>query len=475
MKELFDTKQTRRTTIEPLQSILAAREQRAILKRAIAERGLPCLSLSLNVPGFPKSNPTLQLFFKHVCTDLEYFLKANLIDHRENESIFMVDDAGDHYLSPCSGNGKSMEEIKQLLEDFEENHSLGRFIDVDVNDSMGNTISSGKSKSCFFCGERAAIECRRLGSHDEERVRSFMFTKMAEFCRQQRENMLVKRISSLALKALLDEISLSPKPGLVDKFSRGSHADMDYQTFLASSAAIAGWFEALLQAGFSFDKDDLTKALPVIRNIGLRMETDMYRSTKNVNTHKGLIFLMGLSLFACGKLYSRQEQFDPEVFRGIIRDICKDIVLKELVPMRGSKTTHGEGIYRKYGYCGARGEAEKGFPMVFEFGLPQLTVVEKPGEEEHFKSLLAIAAKNHDTNILYRSGPVVSKSFRNLCKKALEDLNVANLSEVAEFCKSENISPGGSADLLAVTIFVDSVMRADQSKEFTSLSEINDF
>ena len=142
--------------------------------------------------------------------------------------------------------------------------------------------------------------------------------------------------------------------------------------------------------------------------------------------------------------------------------------------MKGSKVTHGEEIFMKFGYSGARGEAENGFPMVFEFGLPQLTAVEKPGEEELFKSLLAISSNNQDTNILYRRGPIVLTSFRNLCKKALEDLNAANLSAVAEFCKSENISPGGSADLLAVTIFVDSVMRADQKKEFTPLSELND-
>ena len=454
---------------------MAAREQRAFLKKQIADRDLPCVSLSLNVPGFPKSNPSVQLFFSHVLTDLKYFLLANLIEVFEDESICRLDDAGDFYLTPFSVMGKNMEEIKQLCEDFEENHSLSRFVDVDLNDSMGNAISSGKSKQCFFCGERPAIECRRLGIHNQELVRNFMFTKMAEFCRQQRKNMLVKKISFLGLKALLDEISLSPKPGLVDKFSSGSHADMDYQTFLASSAAISGWFEELVRAGFSFDQDDLTKALPVIRSIGLRMESDMYTSTKEVNTHKGLIFLMGLSLFACGRVFRDGDQFEVQDFREIIRGICKDIVQKELVQRKATKTTHGEKIFRKFGFSGARGEAENGFPMVFEYGLPQLMAAEKPGEEDLFKCLLAISAHNMDTNILYRRGPAVLTTFRHLCKKALEDLNAANLSAVAEFCKGENISPGGSADLLAVAIFVDSVMRADSRKEITPLSITNDF
>lgn len=454
---------------------MAARDQRAFLKKQIADDDLPCLSLNLNVPGFPKSNPAVQHFFSYVLTDLKYFLRANLIELSDSKSICRVDDAGDFYLSPICGNAKKMEEIKQLCEDFEQNHPLGRFIDVDLNDSLGNAVSSGKLKSCFFCGERPAIECRRMNSHNSEEVRIFMFKKMADYCRLQRENILVKRISSLGLKALLDEISLSPKPGLVDKFSCGSHADMDYQSFLASSAAISGWFEELVRAGFCFDQDDQRKALPVIRNIGLRMESDMYASTKNVNTHKGLIFLMGLSLFACGRLYSRQDQFNAEIFRGIIRDICKGIVLQELVYLKSSKTTHGEEIFRKYGYSGARGEVENGFPMVFDHGLPQLMAAEIPGDEDFFKCLLAITSNNNDTNILYRRGPDVLKAFQILCKNAFENFNIANYSVVAKFCESENISPGGSADLLAVTIFVHSVMLADQRNDITPLSELNDF
>ncbi len=441
----------------------------------MADNGWSCLSLSLNVPGFPKSNTVVQLFFSHVLMDLKYFLRANTIALQDNDSICRADDAGDFYLSPCTGKGKSNDEIKLLCEDFEENHPLGRFIDVDLNDAQGNTLSSGKSKPCFFCREKPAIECRRLGSHDDEQVRSLMFRRMVEYCSQQRENGLVKQISSLGLKALLEEISLSPKPGLVDKFSNGSHADMDYQTFLASSAAISGWFEELVRAGFTFNGNDIIRALPVIRNIGLRMESDMYDSTKNINTHKGLIFLMGLSLFACGKLYRQSDQFDTELFRDIIRDICKDLVKNELHFPDGSETTHGEKIFRRYGFSGARGEAENGFPMVFDFGLPQLMAFKVPGEDALIKCLLAISSNNHDTNILYRRGPDVLTAFQVLCRNALENFNTENYTEVTEFCKRENISPGGSADLLAVTIFVNTLIHQDQSKNLTLLSQINDF
>jgi holo-ACP synthase/triphosphoribosyl-dephospho-CoA synthase len=429
------------------------------LKKQIAQKGLASLSLSLNVPGFPKSNTTVNAFFKHCLKELKYNLKAHLVDILNNESIEVIDAAGDFYLVPCSTAILTFLEIKQVCEDFEQNHPLGRFIDADLNDQLGNSVSSGKSKLCFFCLERPAIECRRENAHEHEELRSFMFPKMDDYCRRQHDESVIAKLSSLALKALLHEISLTPKPGLVDKFSNGSHADMNYQTFINSTAAISPWFVELVREGFTFRDSYLTKALPIIRNIGLRMESAMYEATQNINTQKGIIFLMGLSLFACGNLFSQSDQFKTEAFRAIIRDICKDLIKKELVAASESAKSHGEKIFLKYGFSGARGEAESGFGTVFEFGLPQLTGFAELNDEVIIKSFLAIAAHNNDTNILYRSNPDVLNALKKLCKKALEDFNDQNYSAVIDFCKNENISPGGSADLLAVTIFVWLVMR----------------
>ncbi len=421
-------------------------------------KGFPCLSLSLNVPGFPKSNPIVKSFFSLCLPDLKYHLKAHLIDIHSEEAIENCDTAGDFFIVPFSEGTKTLPEIKQLFEDFEENHPLGRFIDVDLNDEQGNTVSSGKSKLCFYCGEKPAIECRRENTHDPEQLRSFMFSKMDEYCLLQREDSIIKKLSSLALKALLSEISLTPKPGLVDKFSNGSHSDMNYETFIDSSAAISPWFGELVHAGFIFQDSDPTKALPIIRNIGLRMESSMYEATGNVNTQKGIVFLMGLSLFACGKLFSKSETFEIEEFRSIIRSICKDLVKRELTNSSLSEKSHGEAIFQKHGFSGARGEAESGFRMVFKFGLPQLVEVSDLNDKAMIKSFLAIASNNADTNILYRRGPEVLSAFQVKCKNALENFNEANYFNVIEYCKNENISPGGSADLLAVSIFVWSVI-----------------
>ncbi len=453
------------TIIEPLESILKARDQRAFLKAQIAQKDLPSLSLSLNVPGFPKSNPIVRAFFYSCLSDLKLHLKSLRIDIQENDVVEICDAAGDFYLVPFSMDQFSLTEIKQICEGFEENHPLGRFIDVDLNDQQENTVSSGKSKLCFFCREKPAIECRRKNIHNVEELRLFMFSEMAVFLGEQRKKQIIKELSSLAQQAILAEISLTPKPGLVDRLSSGSHSDMNYQMFVESTEAITFGFGKLVREGFAFQDDDLTKALPRLRNIGLQMESAMFKATGNVNTQKGVIFLMGLSLFACGKLFSQSDRFQAEEFRSVIKGICKDMVRNEMGNPLGK--SHGEKIFLKYGLSGARGEAESGFATVFDFGLPEVIHLKQLNDESMTRCLLAIAANNNDTNIFFRSNPEVLSRFKALCRIALVDFNPTNYDALIDVCKQENISPGGSADLLAVTTFVWSVIQADEQKHFT--------
>jgi len=407
-------------------------------------------------------------FFVGCLKELKYFLKANLVPVDLATSIEICDDAGHLFLVPVLPGNVTLAALKQLCEDFEGTHPLGRFLDVDLNDEAGHPISSGKSKPCFLCHDQPAISCRRNQTHDLEELRSFMFSKMQSYCQSERESILAKKLSSLAMKSLLYEISLTPKPGLVDKFGNGSHTDMGYQTFIDSTAAISPWFEALVRLGFSFSNPDLTAALPAIREIGLRMETEMFEATGNVNTQKGIIFLMGLSLFACGKMLSRSAHFEREQFQSLVREICKDIVKHEFGSRTQSALSHGETIFHKHGYSGARGEAESGFQTVFEFGLPWLEGRELK-EDKMKRCLISIAAINNDTNILYRGGPEVLSAFQKLCQAAVADFNEGSFLAVVDYCRRENISPGGSADLLAISIFVWSVWQADQEASFPPL------
>ncbi len=414
----------------------------------------------------------MRAFFYSCLSDLKLHLKSLRIDIQENEAIEICDAAGDFYLVPFLIADLGLKEIKQICEDFEGNHLLGRFVDVDLNDEKGNTVSSGKSKLCFFCRERPAIECRRENIHNVEELRLFMFSEMAVFLGKQRREQIIKELASLAKQAIFHEISLTPKPGLVDRLSSGSHSDMNYQMFVDSTEAISSGFGKLVREGFVFQDDDLTKALPRLRNIGLQMEFAMFEATGNVNTQKGIIFLMGISLFACGKLFSKKEHFQIDEFQSIIKEICKDLVRNEMGNPSGK--SHGEKVFLKYGFSGARGEAESGFATVFNFGLPEIIHIKQINDKSMIKCLLTIAANNNDTNILFRSNPEVLNRFKTLCRIALDDFDPANYDALIDVCKQENISPGGSADLLAVTTFVWLVIQADEQKNFTFLDRIND-
>ncbi|MCD6355560.1 MAG: triphosphoribosyl-dephospho-CoA synthase [Prolixibacteraceae bacterium] len=431
-----------------------------MLKKQFSTKGLPCLSLSLNVPGFPKSNAVCHAFFESCLHAFRITLTANLVYIISDDIFEGCDAAGDYFMAAFSTK-LSLPEVKQVCEKFETDHQLGRFIDADLNDETGNTVSSGKSKLCFYCGEKPAIECRRENAHNQALVRAFMFKKMAEFCNNEREKIIIKSLSAFAQRALLHEIALTPKPGLVDKLSSGSHNDMDFQTFLASTSAISPFFSEFIQQGFACTNQELTNALPIIRNIGLRAEEAMYKSTAGVNTQKGIIFLMGVALFACGNLFRTNEKFTVEAFRQKVCEICRGIAENEMPSSVDEAKSHGEKMYAKYGFSGARGEAENGFQLVIIHGLPHLSGRTELNDDALIRCFLAIGMNNNDTNILYRSNVVVLDRFKTLCGEALRKFSRQSYLNVINYCKNENISPGGTADLLAVTIFVWLIGNAD--------------
>jgi holo-ACP synthase/triphosphoribosyl-dephospho-CoA synthase len=384
--------------------------------------------------------------------ELNIFLKANLIEVSYDQSREMINGAGDFFIAPIPPQKYQVPEIKQLCEGFEEQQLLGRFIDVDVHDENGEPVTSGKSKLCFYCRQKPAIECRRENAHDILVLRDFMFSEMDNYCRKDRKDKVVRKVSALAMKAVLYEISLTPKPGLVDKMSSGSHSDMNYSIFLESSASLFPWFATLVQEGFSFGERDPGKVLPVIRYTGLQMEKEMFRHTRGVNTQKGLIFLMGLSLFTCGILFEKFDAFDSGYFRETIRKICKNIT-KELEINQPDKT-HGKQVYDKYLISGIRGEVMEGLPTVFDRGLPELIKYNAISDEALLSAFLAIASENSDTNILYRSNIQVLNTFKMLARKAYDSHSSEDLNKLIAYCRDENISPGGSADLLVMSNFI---------------------
>ena len=263
------------------------------------------------------------------------------------------------------------------------------------------------------------------------------------------------------------EVSTSPKPGLVDRHNCGAHKDMDFFTFMASSSALyRGLFECTME-GLDFEEEDHTKLLDRIRKPGIQCERAMFEATNGVNTHKGIIFSMGILCAVVGKLFKKYEKYNF-----IIEDICEEVkkVTKGLTEkdFNGIENkevlTHGERLYKEYGFKGIRGEVESGFSTVQKDAVQILRTWKKDKSlwmnDLFLEILLKLMAESEDTNIIIRGGienlnyvKSISKEFLTEggikqpdAKKKLECMN-------QEFIK-RNISPGGSADLLAVTIFL---------------------
>lgn len=255
-----------------------------------------------------------------------------------------------------------------------------------------------------------------------------------------------KRITDLAIEALIIEVELTPKPGLVDKLCNGSHSDMTIETFYKSAEALRIPFENYLTFGESF-RGTPVELLDAIRSIGIDAEHRMFQATEGINTHKGANFMFGILLAAIG--YAKFPSF--EILINTVKDMCKGLVSKELDHVDRAQS-NGEMIYKSYKLTGIRGEVEKGFPLVTNCALPLL--IENGLDDISLKKvLLTLIKENDDTNMVKRGG-ISGLEYG----KSLASLPYTNIDEHLEFINQEfinhNLSPGGSADLLAVSYFL---------------------
>lgn len=440
--------------------VLKAREDRAEIRSKIAQGEIASVSLTLNIPGYPKHNHLTELFFKELVNDLKIVLAANRIQILKKEELNIIDEAGHFYILGLSKTTTSLTIIKKITEVFENSHTLGRIVDADVFDQNGKPVSSGKKKACIICANKSAVECMREQNHEHDELRTFIFDKLQNYLTYQRAEFIKRKLSEIAAKSLLYEVSLAPKPGLVDFNSSGAHSDMNYYTFLNSSSAISQYWYLFAEAGLKFN-DNLSKALPIVRQIGLKAEQAMFSATGNVNTQKGLIFLLGLSAFTTAYLFKETNIFDEILFRKTIKEICNNLIETELINTTSEANTHGEETFKKYGLQGAgvRFEAQNGFPIVFNEALPYLdkelidhTLLDKEKTDIILTTcLLKIISTLNDSNVLYRKGLKKSEELKEFALLVLK--NKKSYTEFCDRCQAENISPGGSADMLALALF----------------------
>lgn len=282
----------------------------------------------------------------------------------------------------------------------------------------------------------------------------------------EEEQFNAEEIADLAVKSLLYEVSISPKAGLVSRLSNGSHSDMNFYTFINSALSLRNYFSECFKHSEKYDMKKENFFLN-LRELGKKAEKEMLIATDGINTHKGTIFSMGILIAVLSACMKEKKFLSLEDLVNEIKKLSKPL---ELELGLNIENTNGEKIFKKYGIKGARGLALSGYDIVLTDGLKKLYSFLDYLDLETSCILLLFYYMSvlDDTNIINRSNmetlievqkesTKIFKKYVNLKDTAFlikEDMEKLNQKFVAK-----NISPGGSADLLILTIFMYFIMR----------------
>jgi len=392
--------------------LLEAKEQRVKRQQTmLAAHGLPLISFSMNIPGPVKRTPLIELAFDHALSQLPEAVEMTVLRERTGcEAILCCD-------IPA-------EELKTLCLRLEECSPVGRLYDLDVLTPEGEKLSREVPRTCLICG-KPAFPCARSRAHSLEELDAAVQKLLEDFASE--------RLAELAVQALKDEVLLTPKPGLVDAANSGAHRDMDLPMFLQSAESLRPYFEEAVRLGLAG-----ADAAP-LQQAGLQAEQTMFAVTGGVNTHKGSIYGFGLLLCAMGhRLKTGCDLFEKaaQLAAG-----CK----------KAAGQTHGSIVLNQHGAGGARQEAQSGFPTA-RYGAE---VLAETGDAH--TTFLSLLLRCEDTNLLYRGGAeglTFAKDWASRILNSPANLRPSLLKEMDEAFIARNLSPGGTADLLAMALLL---------------------
>lgn len=260
------------------------------------------------------------------------------------------------------------------------------------------------------------------------------------------------RLATLALRALVEEAELTPKPALVDGRGPGAHSDLSLTLMKRSAWCLHPHFERIALA--SFQRLPSLDFREEIGALGRSAEHSMLLATGGVNTHRGAIWALGLFVSAAAM---------GGVSAAGIAQRARQLAC---LPDRKAPglETNGSRMVRRHRVAGARGEAQAGFPHIVGIGLPVLRRSRRSGTAEthaRLDALLAIMRSLDDTCLLHRGGFAALETAREGAAAVLAAGGVATetgrqrLRQLDRALVGLNASPGGSADLLAATLFLD--------------------
>ena len=291
-------------------------------------------------------------------------------------------------------------------------------------------------------------------------------------------------IAHLATQALQTELDTTPKPGLVDKDNNGAHRDMDYALMQLSINTLHPYFVRLAFLGFA----DTLPSHTVIRDAGIEAEKAMLEATNGVNTHKGALFSMGLAVVAAA--YEEKKAAANKEERGKEREeeylSSLQLTIKALAAsFPDTSGTHGSKAKQLSNGTttikGALDNAREGYEKLFAEWLPFYNERRKSHDAHALhKTLLRIMCDLDDTNVIYRTNVVTAEEVKQEARALLASFEEAYAAEDKEKCASaieekcasaellalkdmdrryteRNISPGGAADMLSLTVFIGSI------------------
>lgn len=346
--------------------------------------------------------------------------------------------------------------VKRLTVEVEDSHPIGRLFDVDVLTEEGTQVSRREldfsERKCLICGGPAR-ECASRRIHSAEELQKETYRLLQTYS----DGEDARTAAQLAAQSLLYEVCTTPKPGLVDRANSGSHKDMDIFTFMASVSSLWPYFEECAAIGRQTAGADPTDTFRQLRWPGKLAEMAMWDATDGVNTHKGAIFSMGVLCGALGRL-PREQWREPELVLGECARMTKGLTEREFQGITDQTAqTAGQWLFVRYGLRGIRGEAEQGFPAVLNVGLPKLEHGIAQGlslNDAGCAALLALMTTATDTNLIARSDRETQLWVSEQVQEILEQSPFPSRERLDGLDKAfmqMNLSPGGSADLLAMT------------------------
>ncbi len=271
-------------------------------------------------------------------------------------------------------------------------------------------------------------------------------------------------ISQLAVRALLCEVTTTPKSGLVDRDNSGAHRDMDIHTFIRSAVSLGPYFSTVAHLAGRY-KGPPENLLEVLRPIGIAGETVMLAATRGVNTHKGLVFSLGLVCAALGLLSAEGHSLSIHSLLQTCARMCNGQQPRQ----PNTPASHGQFSNQAYGLPGAFAEAAAGFPCLMQHGYPVFQQMVKSGftlNDAGVAALLHLMAHMEDTNIAYRAGLNTLRQVQRMARDFLKTQpSMPQMLQKADEWNTlfvqQNISPGGSADMLALCFMLYFVLEAE--------------